>query len=488
MNAPIRKVGFGLIAMLLALIAQLTYVQVVRAEQLTADPQNFRVSERDFARSRGKILTADGVVLAESIPTDDLLKFQRVYAHGDTYAHITGYQSLLYGSTGVERVYDDALLGKTIQITVGNVDALFERDPTLDVRLTVQSAAQEAAKNALAGRRGSVVVLDTQTGGIVAMYSNPSYDPNRIASHNDTKARSAFNELVADDTNPMQNKSTREIYPPGSTFKVVTTAIALDKGIVTPETPFPKLSSLRLPLSDRTLSNFGGSTCGGPLREAFRQSCNTVFAQMGLDLGEDLATGGERFGLNSSGPPLDDSPRPVGSIGALPGTFKSKQPQFALDAIGQGDTATTPLEMALVAQAVATGGNMLVPHFLARIEDPKRPNPSAPSQGSKVWRSVMTPTTAAQINEMMQSVVRDGTGTAAQIPGIVVAGKTGTAQTRKGASPHAWFIGFAPAAAPRYAIAVLVENGGGAGDNATGGRVAAPIAREVLRNIFTSNP
>ena len=144
--------------------------------------------------------------------------------------------------------------------------------------------------------------------------------------------------------------------------------------------------------------------------------------------------------------------------------------------------------MALVAQAVATGGNMLVPHFLARIEDPKRPNPSAVSQGSKVWRSVMTPTTAAQINEMMQSVVRDGTGTAAQIPGIVVAGKTGTAQTRKGASPHAWFIGFAPAAAPRYAIAVLVENGGGAGDNATGGRVAAPIAREVLRNIFTSNP
>ena len=169
MNAPIRKVGFGLIAMLLALIAQLTYVQVVRAEQLTADPQNFRVSERDFARSRGKILTADGVVLAESIPTDDLLKFQRVYAHGDTYAHITGYQSLLYGSTGVERVYDDALLGKTIQITVGNVDALFERDPTLDVRLTVQSAVQEAAKNALAGRRGSVVVLDTQTGGVGAM-------------------------------------------------------------------------------------------------------------------------------------------------------------------------------------------------------------------------------------------------------------------------------------------------------------------------------
>ena len=488
MNRPIRNVGFGIMAMLLALIAQLSYVQVVRADQLTTDPQNFRVTERDFARARGKIITADGKILAESVPSQDNLKFQRVYPHGPTYAHITGYQSLLYGATGVERVYNDQLLGKTIQLSVGNVDTLFERDPTLDVRLTVQSAAQEAAERALAGRKGAVVVLDTQTGGVVAMYSSPTYDPNRIVSHNDKRARAAFNEFVADDSNPMQNRSTRERYPPGSTFKVVTTAIALDAGIATPETRFPVLTSLPLPLSDKSLSNFGGNACGGPLREAFRESCNTVFAQLGLDLGEALATGGSKFGFNETGPPLDDSPRPVASLGALPGTFKTRQPQFALDAIGQGDSAATVLEMALVAQSVATGGNMLVPHFLARIEDPKRPDPNAAMQDAKVWRNVMTPSSAAHINEMMQAVVRNGTGTAAQIPGISVAGKTGTAETVKGVAPHAWFIGFAPAQAPRFAIAVLVENGGGAGDNATGGRVAAPIARDVLSKIFTTQP
>ncbi len=485
MNPAIRRVGFGLMAMLMALIAQLTYVQIVRAKQLSRDPANFRVSERDYVRARGEILTIDGVVIAKSIPSNDVLKFRRIYPQGTLYAIATGFQSLLYGATGTERVYNDTLLGRKIPVELNHLDSILRRDNTQNVRLTIDSVAQTAARTALGNRRGSVVVLDTQTGGIVAMYSNPTYDPNRLSDHNDKRAKAAYTQLIGDPSNPMLNRTTRELYPPGSTFKVVTSAVAIDAGIVTPDTPFPFKRTLQLPLNGGTIRNFGGSSCGGTLSQGLRDSCNTTFGQLGLDLGERLALGGERFGLNGDGPPLDDSPRPVGSRGALPGTYKASQPEFARDAIGQAQTSVTPLEMALVAEAVATGGRMLVPHLLARVEDPNRVDPNSPMQAPTTWRTVMEPATAAELNTMMQAVVQSGTGTAARIPGMQVAGKTGTAQTRKGAAPHAWFIGFAPAQAPRYAIAVLVEHGGGQGDNATGGKVAAPIARDVLRAIFT---
>ncbi len=470
--------------LLLLLVAQLSYVQVVRATQLSKDPTNFRVTQRDFIRRRGQILTIDGVIIAESMPSNDQLKLQRVYPHGKLYAHITGFYSLLYNATGVEKFYNDQLLGNN-NPNVSGIDALFGPDPTRNVRLTIDSIAQQAAARELRGRRGSVVVLDTRTGGIVAMYSNPTFDPNLISDHNDTHAKEAFDGLTADPTNPMRSRATGRRYPPGSTFKVVTTAIAFDAGIATPESTFPILHQLNLPLNGGTLSNFNNVSCGGQLKFAFQQSCNVVFGQLGLTLGETLASGGERFGLNHDAPPLDIAPKIDGSLGAIPGTFQRSQPLFARDAIGQADTQTTPLEMALVAESVATGGTMLVPHFLAQVEDPTHPNPSAPQASAKIWRSVMQPSTASALNALMQTVVQSGTGTEAQIPGIVVAGKTGTAQTGiAGKSPHAWFIGFAPAQAPRYAIAVMVENGGGFGDNATGGKVAAPIAREVLRALF----
>jgi peptidoglycan glycosyltransferase len=481
MNRAIRKVGFVVVLLFVAISAQLTYLQLIRANSLDNDPHNVRVVTRDLTRERGAIVTSDGAVLARSAPIADQYKFQRKYPLGALFGHITGYQSLTLGSTGVEAEYNSELLGRDARLqTKSLADLLNTHNPTGTVVLTLTRAAQEAAKTALAGRRGSVVVLDTQTGGIVAMYSEPSFDPNPLASHQSGVAKKYFDLLNALPTKPALARSYRERYPAGSTFKVLTTAVALDAGIVNPTTPFPRVTNIPLPQSNRTLSNFGNENCGGTLEESFTVSCNTTFARIGLTLGDRLAQGITAFGINEPPPPID-LPAPAESIGPKAGTFRDNQPFFALAAIGQGDVAVTPLEMALAAEAVADNGVIMVPHVMSAIRASdgtvvRRYQP-------KEWRRAMTAPTAAILNGFMRNVVASGTGTAAQIPGITVAGKTGTAQA-PGGHPHAWFIAFAPAEAPRYAISVIVERGGNEGSEATGGRVAAPVAAQVLTTLL----
>ncbi|MDQ1465886.1 MAG: penicillin-binding protein, partial [Actinomycetota bacterium] len=233
----------------------------------------------------------------------------------------------------------------------------------------------------------------------------------------------------------------------------------------------------------KTLANFGGERCGGTLAESFTVSCNTTFARIGLTLGERLAQGITAFGINAPPPPLDLTPTAASSVGPRTGTFERNQPFFALGAIGQGDVAVTPLEMALVAESVADNGVIMAPHVMSEVRASdgtvvRRYHP-------KVWKRAMTPATASILNGFMRSVVAspNGTGSAARIPNIIVAGKTGTAQA-PGGNPHAWFIAFAPAEAPRYAIAVIVERGGDEGSEATGGRVAAPVAAQVLTALL----
>ncbi|MDQ1480600.1 MAG: penicillin-binding protein, partial [Actinomycetota bacterium] len=275
----------------------------------------------------------------------------------------------------------------------------------------------------------------------------------------------------------------RELYPPGSTFKTVTASTALTDNVDVNKR-FPFLTELPLPLTTSVLKNFGGERCGGSLEEGFIESCNTTFAQVGLDLGEQLATGVQRFAIDTRPPRSDLDPGIVRSTGPAPGSFKADAPLFAQAAIGQGQVAVTPLAMALVAESVATGGVILEPHVASRIEDAD--GNVVRRIGRTDWRRAMPPSTAATMKEFMLQVVQQGTGTAAQIPGVQVAGKTGTAETTVGQNPHAWFIAFAPADHPRYAIAVIVEHGGfdGAGAETTGGRVAAPIAASVLRTLL----
>ena len=485
MNTGIRRVGIVMIILFVGLIAQLTYLQVGRASRLDNDPRNARKFLRDIQRNRGPIVSGDGVILAKSIPSNDEYKYQRVYpdATAALFAHVVGYQSIQFGSVGVENTYSADLAGRTFKLQLGNLaDRFATTQPVGTVDLTLADAVQKVAAFALRGQKGSVVALDVQTGGVLAMFSNATFNPNPLASHNTAKARKDRAALLKDPANPLLARAWREIYPPGSTFKTVTASIALQHNVDV-NTVFPQRRELPLPQTTATLHNFGDELCGGTLEEGYIVSCNTVFGQVGLDLGETFASSIPRFGVQTAPPNSDLNPSIVASTGPKPGSFALNKPSFAFAAIGQETVAATPLEMALVAESVATGGVIYEPHVMDCIKDPQ--DRIVRRSSTDEYSRAMDAQTAEQMKTFMLGVVNDprGTGTAAQIPGVLVAGKTGTAETAPGESPHAWFIAFAPADHPRYAVAVLVEHGGTDGQNAeaTGGRVAAPIAKAVLQ-------
>jgi penicillin-binding protein A len=483
MNRAIRRVGIGVTVLVLLLVGQLTYLQVYDADHLANDPRNIRFQLRDFSKPRGRIVTADGQIVARSVETSGELKFQRLYPQGPLFAQVAGYQSFVFGNVGVERTYNDVLAGRDPVLKIRDVGDVFAgKEPIGNVVLSMNAGLQAAARDALGGQRGSVVVLNPKTGAILAMYSNPSFDPQPYAGH-DTKQVEAYNQLIrANPDKPDLPRAYRERYPPGSTFKVITASVALGTGLVTPQTNFPSISALDLPQTNSTLKNFGGDTCGGTLARSFQQSCNTTFGRIGLDLGEQFVPGMAAFGIYSA-PPLDVFPGAAASGGPPPGSFQQNQPNFAFAGIGQGDVFVTPLEMALAASAVANGGQIMQPHVTDRITDGDNNTVGALSPSPRRWRTAMSPEVASTMTTLMVSVVEGGTGTAARIPGVSVAGKTGTAQNETGA-PHAWFVGFAPAEDPQVAVSVIVEHGGDVGSEATGGRVAAPIAAQMMRQVL----
>jgi len=492
MNTGIRRVGIAIIVLFIALVAQLTYLQVGRSNQLANASGNPRKFFADLRRDRGDIVTADGAIVALSRPTNDEYKHQRVYP-ADTatlFADIVGYESIQHGAVGVENAYGSVLEGRTFDLNFSNLaDALANKQPVGTVVLTLSKAAQGTAAFALQGKRGSVVVLDVQTGGILAAYSNPTFDPNLLASHDAKKAQAAFSLLTAAPDNPLLARSWRELYPPGSTFKTVTASIAQQNKIDL-ATKFPVLDHLILPETNGVaLYNFGKERCGGSMLDSFIVSCNTTYAQIGLDLGEKFATGIQNFGVETAPPRQDGSgidPPIVASTGPTPGSFQHNQPKFMQDAIGQNQVLVPPMEMALVAEAIANQGVILQPHVVDCVLDPN--DKPAIRVGVQQYKRAVDPATADTMRSFMLAVVNDprGTGTAAQIQNVAVAGKTGTAETAPGEKPHAWFIAFAPADHPRYAIAVLVEHGGSDSAEVTGGRVAAPIAKQVLQTLLTT--
>ena len=492
MNAGIRRVGLAVILLFLGLVAQLTYLQVGRSDNLANASANPRRTFADLRRDRGPIETSDGVPVALSVASNDEFKHQRVYpsATATLFANVVGYESVQHGSVGVESVYGADLEGRTFDLQFHNLaDALANKQPVGTVVLTMSKLAQGTAAFALQGKRGSVVVLDVDTGGVLAAYSNPTFDPNPLASHDSATAKDAFAFLANDPENPLLSRAWRELYPPGSTFKTVTASIALQNGVDI-DKKFPVLDRIPLPQTNGvTLGNFGGERCGGSLLEGFIVSCNTTFAQVGLDLGEQFATGIQRFGVQTTPPREDGSgidPPMIASTGPLPGTFQQNQPKFMQDAIGQNQVLVPPMEMALVAEAIANQGVILSPHVVDCVLDPS--NKVVSRVGVQQYKRAIDPATADAMRTFMLGVVNDprGTGTAAQIPNVQVAGKTGTAETAPGEKPHAWFIAFAPADHPKYAVAVLVEHGGSDAAEATGGRVAAPIAKQVLQTLLST--
>jgi peptidoglycan glycosyltransferase len=491
-NVGIRRVGIAVIVLFVGLVAQLTYLQVGRSSQLanaSGNPRNFFA---DLRRDRGPIETADGTVVAFSAPTTDEYKHQRVYPKetAGLFSNVVGYQSIQHGTVGVEKTYSSQLEGRTFDQQLKNLaDVFANKQPVGTVVLTLSKLAQGTAAFALQGKRGSVVVLDVATGGVLAAYSNPSFDPNPLASHDPKTVQDAFALLSNDPENPLLSRAWRELYPPGSTFKTVTASIALQTGTDVDKI-FPVVDKIPLPQTNGvTLGNFGGELCGGTLLDGFIVSCNTTYAQVGFDLGEKFATGIQRFGVQTTPPREEGSgidPPIIASTGPLPGTFAQNQPKFMQDAIGQNQVLVPPMQMALVAEAIANQGVILEPHVVDCVLDPN--DKVATRVGVQQYKRAVDPATAAMMTQFMLGVVNDprGTGTAAQIPGVQVAGKTGTAETGAGQKPHAWFIAFAPADHPKYAVAVLVEHGGSDQAEATGGRVAAPIAKQVLQTLLST--
>ncbi|MDQ3756856.1 MAG: penicillin-binding protein 2 [Actinomycetota bacterium] len=476
MDRQIRRVGIVLMALLAALFIQLNNIQVLQADKLASDPRNTRNATRDFSRDRGQILSADGAVLARSVATEGPFQRLRQYPEHDLFAHVTGYFSFTFGSDGVERTFNDVLAGRDMQIRQLR-DLLTDRVLTNDVTLSISKRVQQAARDALGNRKGAVVALDPTTGAVLAFWSFPSYDPERLSVHDQQSVQQAWDELTKDANRPMLPRTYRRTYPPGSTFKVVTSAAALERAPELVTKDYPRLRALDLPQTDKDLPNFGGSSCGGTLPQLLRVSCNTGYAQMGLDLGADrLAGEAHEFGFGAR-PPFD-LPAAARSVFPDAEEFDRDLPGLAQSAIGQQSVAATPLEMALVAAGVANGGKIMKPHVLAEVRD-NEGNVVRTAQPGE-WLTATSPETAAALRDMMVAVVNGGTATRAAVPGVQVAAKTGTAQTT-GDNSHAWIVAFAPAEAPKVALAVIVESQPGLGDTVTGGRIAAPIARAVIQ-------
>ena len=478
MNRQIRRLGVGLLVLYAALFVQLNVIQVLRADSYNENPNNTRAIVRDFNQPRGQIVAADGTVLAHSVPIEGgQFEQRREYPEGELFGHVTGYFSFVAGADGVERTYNDALAGREGATSVDDLGQLLLGESRIaDVSLTIPAEVQRVARDTLGDRRGSVVALDPRDGAVLALWSFPSYDPTLISSADIDAAQQARTDLLASEANPLLARSFRETYFPGSTFKVVTASAGLASNAVNVGSPsYPSTTEYVPPLTTNPINNFGGSTCGGTLFDILRVSCNTAFAQMGVDVGAGALVGqAEDFGFNDT-PPIDLPAAVASPIGDV-ASFDQNTPVLAMTAIGQNAVRATPLQMALVAAGIANGGQVVTPHVMGEIrgQDGQVVRRWEPSP----WTRATSPQVAATVRDAMVEVVEQGTATRLAVPGVATAGKTGTAQLGNGLS-HAWIIGFAPAEAPRVAVAVIVEAQPGASEQ-TGGRVAAPIAQAVL--------
>lgn len=480
MNNPLRKLSGFAAVLLIALLINLTYVQVFNANALKQKPGNSRTVLSEYDRQRGPI-TVGNKSIATSKPTQGQFSYARTYPEGSLYAHTTGYYSLLYGASGLERVENSILSGTDDRLLVDRLSQLLAgRAPKGgSVQTTLLPDAQRTALRQLKGRRGAVLAIDPSTGAILAMVSSPTFDPNQLASPNVATEREAWSKLQNDEDSPLLNRSIAQVYPPGSTFKLVTAAAALSTGKYSKKSSLFGPASLKLPLSNNRLPNQNGKACGTnnktTLENAIRISCNTALANLGLVIGNDIiADQAEKFGFNQSFDiPLSSAtsvyPRDI------------DRPQTALSAIGQFDVRSTVLQMALVAAGIGNQGVVMKPYLVAQTRGPDLAVLDATTP--TVFSQAVSANVAAQLRDMMVTVVNSGTGRRAAIPGVQVAGKTGTAQQGNGRPPHAWFVSFAPAKNPKVAVAVIVEDGDGSTE-ISGGRLAAPIARAVMEAVL----
>jgi peptidoglycan glycosyltransferase len=486
-NTPVRRVAIAVMAMILLLMANLTYIQVVKADDYRNNPGNQRVLLAEYSRKRGQI-SAEGQVLASSTPTDDRLQYQRKYPDGPAFAPVTGYYSVIYNASGLERAADSVLNGSDDRLFGRRLsDLVTGRDPSGgNVVTTIDPAVQQEAYDQLTSKNyaGSVVAIRPSTGEILAMVSTPSYDPNPLASHNSDVQKKAWAGFTAADPPVLVNRAIQETYPPGSTFKLIDTAAALSSGRYTPDSPLTAAPNITLTGTTTTLENYNGNACGtsatATLREALQRSCNTAFAQLAGDLGEqairDQATA---FGIGVRGQTIPMSVAPS-TIGDIESTAALQQ-----SAIGQRDVALTPLQNASIVATIANGGRMMAPYLVKEIQSQSLDTIDT-TQPDMVGQAI-SGSVAQTLTDLMVNNERSYGGRG-KITGVDIAAKTGTAEhgtDPKNTPPHVWYVAFAPAVNPQVAVAVLVESGGDRTNlAATGGVVAAPIGRAVIGKVL----
>ncbi|NEC63168.1 penicillin-binding protein 2 [Streptomyces sp. SID9727] len=485
MNKPLRRIAIFCGVLIFALLARTNYLQYVKADSLNTRDENRRVRIERYAHERGNIIV-DGKAVTGSVETKDSdFKYKRVWKDGPMWAPVTGYSSQAFGATQLESIEDGILTGNDDQLFFNRTMSMFTGDEETggNVVTTLNGAAQKAAFEGLGKKKGAVAALDPRTGAILALASTPSYDPSTFAGNGESDTK-AWQSLLKDKDKPMLNRALRETYPPGSTFKVVTAAAALENGLYTDideHTKSPLPWNLPLTSPPQPLPNEGSIPCeNASLREALRYSCNTVFGKISDDLGnQKMMDEAGKFGFNK------EIFTPVRSNASV--YPEDNRPQNAMAGIGQASNRATPLQMAMVASAVANDGKLMQPYMVA---ERKAPNLDVIYTHEKEeFSRPLSAENAQKLQEMMKTVVKDGTGKNAQIPGVTVGGKTGTAQhgVKNSENPYAWFISYAETdSGSPVAVAVVVEDSDATRDDISGGGLAAPIAKAVMKAVIDS--
>jgi peptidoglycan glycosyltransferase len=474
-NNPIRRTAIISLLMMALLLGNVTYSVLFRESGLYNNPDNRRVRVAEFGQDRGAILVGN-TAIAISKPVDKgTFKYLRTYSDGDLYAPVTGFYSYLYGRSGLEQSYNSVLSGSDDSLFLQKLLDLATGSPSegASIETTLNAKAQQAASDALGENTGAIVAMNWKTGEILAMVTSPSYDPNKLSSHDTASTESAWKSLNADSSQPMANRAVREIYPPGSTFKLVTAAAALENGY-TASSLLDAPSKLTLPTTNTVLGNT--MDCGGDkitIDQALRVSCNTAFANLGRALGQDkIRAQAQKFGFNST---------QLSDLNGVASVYPSGMdvPQTMMSAIGQYDVASTPLQMAMVGAAIANDGVLMKPRIVKTVRD-------ADLKVIKTYDAerqsvAMGSANAKLLKSWMVSVVDEGTGSPAKVSGVTVGGKSGTAESNGQRRPYAWFVGVAND--PDVVVTAFVESRANALNETSSSRLAGPMVAKVIESL-----
>ncbi|MDG2497368.1 MAG: penicillin-binding transpeptidase domain-containing protein [Aquiluna sp.] len=481
MNRQVRRVGLFLTVMFIALFAMASSIQVLRTQTLYQDSRNVRAAYETYKTQRGSILVGQEEVVTSN-PINDQYRFLRNY-DSVLYSSVIGYFSVFTGSSGIERAMNSLLAGQSSAQFFEQINALLDGTPVTGaaIELSLDATIQKAAWDALGSRKGAVIAMEPDTGRIIAMVSKPGFDANLLAGHENQAVTDAYRDLLDDPESPLVNRAIGgDLYHPGSVFKLVVAAAALESGRYSTSTTFENLDSYRLPGTTTFIQNSNNSTCGdGPLvklETALIRSCNIPFAMLAVDLGQDrIRAQAELMGFGDElAIPLTVTPS------VYPQDMELSQ--VALTGFGQFDVRASPLQIAMSTAAIANQGVLMKPRLVDQVVASNLNVLSQPEP--QVLSSPMSRETAAILTRMMVDSVEFGAATSAGISQVAVAGKTGTAENGTDEPFTLWFTGFAPAGSPEIVVTVVVEDGGGIGQNGTGNQIAAPIAKAVIQAVL----